>query len=152
MVDSVSKENFISCPICENSVQKNSIKCRYCGSTLDPFFENIGGSHSPIQSVKTVKNIEKTDDSKPNTEVINSKSLNRYWGHGWGIFLASLIFLVSILSSAIEKNEELMIAFGIICPVIIIPWFLWIMSKSVANKILPIIAILISSFTVFGFF
>ena len=145
MVDSESKETLVSCPFCKESIQSGAIKCKHCGSTLVPLSENVEGSQSPSQSVQIVTNTQKT-------EVTNSNIQNRYWSHGWAIIMASFIFLFSVFASIGENNRELMIVFAIIGTVIIVPWFLWIMSKPSANKILPIIAILISSFTVFGFF
>jgi len=156
MVDPAPKETLTSCPFCKEPIQIGAIKCKHCSSTLVPIAENIGNpagySGSPNQSVQIVTNTQKTDESKESNKFITPQYYNTYLGHGWGILILSVVLITFMASLWEEKEQDAAIGLAVVGSVIIYTWFIGIMVKPSANKILPVIGAIIFTLALLGLF
>lgn len=141
-------ESMSKCPFCKEQIQSDAIKCKHCGSVLAPIYDNfphIGRNQGFGSGDRIVSDAQ--EPRKPSNYVIAPpENSNAMLGHGWGALVVSFLFLASSGGGTAEEN----IGVALIGAVIVVPWSVWLLSKSSANKVLPAIALIITTLAFIG--
>jgi len=118
------------CPFCREQISFGALKCKHCQSTLVPLSENTRSTPSMNQSVHIVSH----DQATP-----------RMLDHGWIVMVVTGVFLLA-LAIAVDEPTDPDAAAGVafLCSVVVLPYSAWILSKPLSNKVLPVIAMLLT--------
>ncbi|MDB4173123.1 hypothetical protein N9748_00715 [bacterium] len=155
MFDPESKETLAPCPFCKEPIQVGAIKCKDCNSILVPIAENagnpVGYSGSPNQSVQIVTNTSEPTERSSGSWV-SPTYVNSYLGHGWSIFILSILVFVCVAVWVDDGEIDTAIGLATFSAIVIFPWFIWVVSRPSSNKVLPIIGIIFLFISIIGLF
>lgn len=142
------------CPFCKETILKDAIKCKHCGSVLTPISENFLAPNSGVEGLGNrthiVPNAQQNGYSaqaKPDHIIRPYPYTDTMLGHGWGVLIVAFIFSV-FAANSFDPEEALGIAF--IGAIIVVPWSIWLLCKPHANKILPVIALIYNTLIFLG--
>ncbi len=134
------------CPFCKEVIMEDALKCKHCGSILVPLNQFAPAAVTPVPAAgNTVQIVTNTVEQKPSF----SEEVKTKYGHGWAGLIVSVILLFTVFGQG-ETTPDWAKAVADLGAIIIGPWMIWILSRPHTNKVLPVLALLITAFVVVG--
>ena len=145
------EDGMRKCPFCKEQIIEDAIKCKHCGSVLVPIGDNFQSANANSSGGginQSVQIVSPPPPQKSDYIIQPAANSNSMLGHGWAGVIIAFICL-AIIGNSLGEDA---IGSAILGAVIIIPWMIWLITKSSANKVLPAIALILITLGLIGSF
>ena len=143
--------DYIKCPFCKEQIYSDALKCKHCGSVLAPISDNFPSAANNSgfgNNVQIVTNTQPAESSSKPTDyyITPPPNSNSMLGHGWSVLVVSVLFASWVGGSAGDDA----LGAAILGTIIVAPWSIWLLSKPSSNKVLPAIALILTTLIFIG--
>ncbi|MEO6298627.1 MAG: hypothetical protein ABIV25_02985 [Paracoccaceae bacterium] len=122
------------CPFCREEIYADALKCRFCSSALVPIAENF-----------------RTVGPKFDSYVIYpDPNHSTMLGHGWAGLLLSVLALGTMGTFVGDGKTSAAVTLAVVAGLVLFPWMLRLLQKPEANKILPALALIVTTLVMFA--